>query len=105
LKEFNTIKKNEMLKTIDILNDLSEKFPMLKYNDINFASLGKFAGLKEKDFKTMIVFMDMVRSKGAFVSMDDLSELRVKKKDLKWKFIMVSKEKKEMIPLEHTFEF
>lgn len=105
MKEYHIIKQKEILKTLEVLNDFSEKFPMLKFNEINFASLGKMMNLKEKDFKVMVVFLDMLKTKKAFVKLEDVHEIKVKKSSEKWKFVIVSKEKKETPGLDHIFKF
>lgn len=105
MKEYHTIKQKDMLKTFEILQEFSDKFPLLKYNEVNFGEVGKMVGLKEKDFKTMIVFIDMLRKNKSFVTMEDVAYVKVKRNADKWRFVVVSTQKKETPYLEHTFRF
>lgn len=104
MKEYHNMKQKEIKKTVVMLNEFKEKFPLLDMKNINLAELAKSLNLKEKDFKSMIVFSDMINKNKSFVTVDDVYEIKIKRNKNHWKFKIISTLKKETDYLEHFYD-
>lgn len=114
---YHSINKLSITKTLRTLDELSEKFPMLKVKDVDFYSLARHYRLKGKDFYCMVVFMDGVRHLKAMdtmnnnmlsfvIDMNEVHQINVKKQgNDQWIFDVVHGKKKEKLSFSHVFEF
>lgn len=105
MKEYHSIKQKEILTVVAFLNELKEKFPMLKYKDINLYELAKSLKVDVKDIKCMIAFEDYINTNRSFVTVLEVEEIKIKRKDNRWKFKIISTQKKETEYMEHDYIF
>jgi hypothetical protein len=104
VKLYHVIKKKEILKTLTFLDDFSRKFPLLTFSNVHLGSLAQQGNVHEKDIKMMIVFMDYLKIKKAYVSINDIHALKVKKRENLWKITVVSLETKGEFTIEHVYK-
>lgn len=104
------MKKNKILKTLVVINEMSERFPMLKVNEINFQELAKFYGVDTKDLKVGIVFLDALKQANRqsvhayYVDVNEIDRIKINRKDEEWTF-HVYRSKSERISISHNFKF
>jgi len=104
VKLYHVIKKKEILKTLTFLDEFSRKFPLLTLSNVNLGVLAKQGEIREKDIKTMVVFMDYLQAKKAYLSINDIHELKVKKKQQQWKITVVPENKQKEFTIVHVYK-
>jgi len=103
VKLYHVIKKKEILKTLTFLDEFGRKFPLLTLGNVNLGVLAKQGEIKEKDIKVMVVFMDYLKINKAYISVSDIQELKVKKKQQQWRITVVPEGKQKSFMLSHVY--
>jgi hypothetical protein len=116
MQKYHVINRLRITKTLTVLNELSEKFPKMTLNNIDFYSLAPYYHLQAKDFFTMVVFLDGIRNLKAMdraqnklvsfvIDMSEVKSITAKKEESKWVFDLIYGKDKRKLSFETSFTF
>lgn len=105
---YTQMKKNKILKSLEVVNGLSEKFPLMKLNQVNFHELGKFYKVEEKDLLTTVAFLDCLKELNRnsdhsyYIDIHNIERIKVNRIGSEWTF-HIYRNKTEKVTIQHLF--
>lgn len=115
MKTYNKLNQKDLIKTVNIIKDLSAKFPLMTLEDINYDFLSKEFQITKKHFVSTIVFIDWLHKNGVHLDILDVNSLLVKSAFVnnnedggrltRWQFHIKSKKNEKTLKFEHTYIF
>lgn len=98
------MKNQDLLNTFKSIHDFCEKFPLIRFDQVDWVSLSKHYSLNQKFMVSCFVFMDAIRKTNTVIDVSEIKQMRVKRKEKEWNFILYLKKTSAPIKIIHLVD-